>query len=169
MKEHSHIVCALDDSQVLVRVIWSPQKHSREILFFSDWRMGRLLVDELRHVQEQQLADSLAWVVMPDHIHWLLQLNSHSLSSVVQRVKSKSAIAINRARSCSGPFGKADSMTPASALRKAFWICPLYRGQSCSSQPGQKRARLSLMGRNLAVKTGLFVSTLTPKGPFSED
>lgn len=107
---------------------------------FSDWRMGRLLVDELRHVQEQQLADSLAWVVMPDHIHWLLQLNSHSLSSVVQRVKSKSAIAINRARSCSGPFGKADSMTPASALRKAFWICPLYRGQSCSSQPGQKRA-----------------------------
>jgi REP element-mobilizing transposase RayT len=107
---------------------------------FSDWRMGRLLVDELRHVQEQQLAGSLAWVVMPDHIHWLLQLNSHSLSSVVQRVKSKSAIAINRARSCSRPFGKADSMTPASALRKAFWICPLYRGQSWSSQPGQKRA-----------------------------
>ncbi|SDW94241.1 REP element-mobilizing transposase RayT [Pseudomonas syringae] len=71
---------------------------------FSDWRMGRLLVDELRQVQERQLADSLAWVVMPDHIHWLLQLNSHSLSKIVQRVKSKSAIAINRARSCSGPF-----------------------------------------------------------------
>ncbi|KPX01268.1 hypothetical protein ALO50_100402 [Pseudomonas syringae pv. cerasicola] len=71
---------------------------------FSDWRMGRLFVDELRQVQEQQLADSLAWVVMPDHIHWLLQLNSHSLSRVVQRVKSKSAITINRASGCSGPF-----------------------------------------------------------------
>ncbi|RJX46874.1 transposase, partial [Pseudomonas syringae pv. actinidiae] len=71
---------------------------------FSDWRMGRLLVDELRQIQEQQLADSLAWVVMPDHIHWLLQLNGQSLSRVVQRVKSKSAIAINRAKGCSGPF-----------------------------------------------------------------
>ncbi|AQL39713.1 transposase [Pseudomonas syringae pv. actinidiae] len=66
--------------------------------------MGRLLVDELRQIQEQQLADSLAWVVMPDHIHWLLQLNGQSLSRVVQRVKSKSAIAINRAKGCSGPF-----------------------------------------------------------------
>ncbi|RMN39379.1 hypothetical protein ALQ64_03732 [Pseudomonas cannabina] len=66
--------------------------------------MGRLLVDELRQVQEQQLADSLAWVIMPDHIHWLLQLNGQSLSRVVQRVKSKSAIAINRAKCCSGPF-----------------------------------------------------------------
>ncbi|EPM82843.1 REP-associated tyrosine transposase [Pseudomonas syringae] len=71
---------------------------------FSDWSMGRLLVDELRQIQEQQLADSLAWVVMPDHIHWLLQLNGQSLSRVVQRVKSKSAIAINRAKGCSGPF-----------------------------------------------------------------
>ncbi|EPM68032.1 hypothetical protein A584_19334 [Pseudomonas syringae pv. theae ICMP 3923] len=71
---------------------------------FSDWRMGRLLVEELRQIQEQQLADSLAWVVMPDHIHWLLQLNGQSLSRVVQRVKSKSAIAINRAKGCSGPF-----------------------------------------------------------------
>ncbi|RMR13342.1 REP-associated tyrosine transposase [Pseudomonas syringae group genomosp. 3] len=71
---------------------------------FSDWRMGRLLVDELRQVQERQLANSLAWVVMPDHIHWLLQLNSHSLSRIVQRVKSKSAIAINKAKGCSGPF-----------------------------------------------------------------
>ena len=34
MKRHSHIVCALGDSPVLVRFIWSPQKHSREILFF---------------------------------------------------------------------------------------------------------------------------------------
>ncbi|EGH20668.1 hypothetical protein PSYMO_03873 [Pseudomonas amygdali pv. mori str. 301020] len=41
---------------------------------------------------------------MPDHIHWLLQLNSYSLSRVVQRVKSKSAITINRASGCSGPF-----------------------------------------------------------------
>ncbi|RMO77954.1 REP-associated tyrosine transposase [Pseudomonas syringae group genomosp. 3] len=71
---------------------------------FSDWRMGRLLVDELRQVQERQLANSLAWVVMPDHIHWLLQLNSHSLSRIVQRVKSKRAIAINKAKGCSGPF-----------------------------------------------------------------
>ncbi|WP_024695527.1 transposase [Pseudomonas syringae] len=71
---------------------------------FSDWRLGRLLVSELRDVQERQLADSLAWVVMPDHFHWLLELKGHSLSGVVQRVKSRSAIAVNKASGCSGTF-----------------------------------------------------------------
>lgn len=69
---------------------------------FSDWRLGRLLVAELRQAQVLGLADSLAWVVMPDHLHWLLVLRGESLAKVVQRVKSCSAIAVNKARGSSG-------------------------------------------------------------------
>jgi REP element-mobilizing transposase RayT len=39
--------------------------------------------------------ESLAWVVMPDHVHWLFELRVDTLSRVVQRAKSQSARAIN--------------------------------------------------------------------------
>ncbi|MBA5983593.1 transposase, partial [Pseudomonas sp. MD195_PC81_125] len=39
---------------------------------FSDWRTGRLLVAEFRHAHEQGLLESIAWVIMPDHFHWLM-------------------------------------------------------------------------------------------------
>jgi putative transposase len=39
----------------------------------------------------------LAWVLMPDHAHWLIQLgDSDDLSMVVSRLKSASARAVNR-------------------------------------------------------------------------
>ncbi|PTT63576.1 transposase, partial [Pseudomonas sp. HMWF007] len=40
-------------------------------------------------------ADSLAWVVMPDHFHWLIALKRGSLSELMQRTKSLSARAVN--------------------------------------------------------------------------
>jgi REP element-mobilizing transposase RayT len=39
---------------------------------------------------------TLAFVIMPDHFHWLLQLNSHDLSAVVRRIKSRAAIRLNQ-------------------------------------------------------------------------
>ena len=38
--------------------------------------------------------ESLAWVVMPDHFHWLIELQDASLATVMQRTKSRSALAI---------------------------------------------------------------------------
>src|SRR3546814_18884498 len=39
----------------------------------------------------------LAWVLMPDHAHFLLQLGSNdSLARVVNRIKARSAAAVNR-------------------------------------------------------------------------
>jgi REP element-mobilizing transposase RayT len=38
----------------------------------------------------------LAFVVMPDHLHWLLQLQQDTLSTVVGRVKSISAKRLGR-------------------------------------------------------------------------
>ncbi|KTC43541.1 REP-associated tyrosine transposase [Pseudomonas sp. L5B5] len=69
--------------------------HQRQPLF-SDWRLGRLVVTELRQVQDLGLADSLAWVLMPDHLHWLLQLRTATLPEVMQRVKSRSTRQLNQ-------------------------------------------------------------------------
>ncbi|MEO6976160.1 MAG: transposase [Gallionella sp.] len=42
-------------------------------------------------------AAMLAWVLMPDHVHWLIELNEHdALSDVVNRIKSASARRANR-------------------------------------------------------------------------
>lgn len=65
---------------------------------FLDLFAARALVCELRNSDEQALTSSLAFVVMPDHLHWLFQLGETSLSSVLRRLKSRSAIRINRLR-----------------------------------------------------------------------
>ncbi|MGC5698944.1 transposase [Pseudomonas sp. NFXW11] len=75
--------------------------HRREP-FFNNWRIGRLLVRQLRLAQAESLANSLAWVVMPEHFHWLLELGSGSLSSLMRSIKSRSARDIN---ACLGRSG----------------------------------------------------------------
>ncbi|MDN7141351.1 transposase [Pseudomonas sp. JQ170] len=57
---------------------------------------GRLLVRELRRAHEEQWVCSLAWVVMPDHFHWLFTLQAPCLSQVMCTVKSRSSLSINR-------------------------------------------------------------------------
>ncbi|WP_426157258.1 REP-associated tyrosine transposase [Pseudomonas sp. TSRC2-2] len=64
---------------------------------FTNWHDGRLVVNELRRCSESGLAISLAWVVMPDHLHyWLIELNEGSLADLMCRVKSRSCQAYNR-------------------------------------------------------------------------
>jgi putative transposase len=67
--------------------------HNRAPLF-ADWRSGRLVVDEFRKAQQEGWVESLAWVVMPDHFHWLIELKSGSLGMLMRRVKSGSARAL---------------------------------------------------------------------------
>jgi REP element-mobilizing transposase RayT len=75
--------------------------HRREP-FFLDWRCGRLVVRALQN--EAQRALTLAFVVMPDHLHWLMQLGPGvSVANVVQSVKSVSAHRVNRYRGNHGP------------------------------------------------------------------
>lgn len=70
---------------------------------FTDWQAGRCVVRELRAVHEDGLAKSIAWVVMPDHIHWLFELGPLPLSRLLQVFKSKSAISVNRHLHRTGP------------------------------------------------------------------
>ena len=77
--------------------------HERNPMF-GDWRVGRLLVSQLRKAQHNGSADSLAWVVMPDHFHWLMQLKERELSTVVHVVKSHAAREANAYLGRSGQF-----------------------------------------------------------------
>ena len=59
---------------------------------------GRILVAAMRAEQDAGHASTLAFVVMPDHFHWLLSLTGNQdLSGIVGRVKSRAARLINGA------------------------------------------------------------------------
>jgi REP element-mobilizing transposase RayT len=46
--------------------------------------------------------ENFAWVIMPDHMRWLLAPKDDCLEHIMQCLKSKSAIAINRYTGSSG-------------------------------------------------------------------
>jgi REP element-mobilizing transposase RayT len=71
--------------------------HFRERVFRS-MNSGRILVTAMRAEQDAGHAATLAFVVMPDHFHWLLSLvGQQDLSGVVGRVKSRASRLINAA------------------------------------------------------------------------
>jgi putative transposase len=77
----------------------------REKRYFSDFVCARCLVAEMRALTESRAVTSLAWVVMPDHIHWLFQLDgSLSLSSVLKTFKARSAHRVNAHLRRQGPL-----------------------------------------------------------------
>ncbi|MCP1489558.1 REP element-mobilizing transposase RayT [Pseudomonas fluorescens] len=63
---------------------------------FRDIALGKLVADQFRHAQDSGLVSSLAWVVMPDHFHWLIELRRGSLSEVMQKTKSLSTKAVRQ-------------------------------------------------------------------------
>lgn len=63
---------------------------------FNDFQLGRLVVDQFRQAHEDGIVISKAWVVMPDHFHWLIALQDKTLSEVMCRVKSRSSLTINQ-------------------------------------------------------------------------
>jgi REP element-mobilizing transposase RayT len=64
---------------------------------FSDLRSARVLVNALRKAQARNEATTLAFAVMPDHMHWLMQLGADaSLAKVVGAVKAVTAHGIGR-------------------------------------------------------------------------
>jgi putative transposase len=76
--------------------------HARSPLF-EDFKLGRIVVSEMRALHEQGMVDSLAFVVMPDHAHWLVTLDQGKLASITQILKGRSARCINIKRQTTGP------------------------------------------------------------------
>jgi len=70
--------------------------------YFSELAAARQMVCALRSVIH---AKTLAFVVMPDHVHWLLEPKANAvLARVVRDVKSLTAPRLNKHLSRSGKF-----------------------------------------------------------------
>ena len=71
-------------------------------LVFENLMLARLAIGELRRCDQEGWSSTLAFVLMPDHLHWLVQLQRGTLAQLMQRFKSRSAAAINGALGCRG-------------------------------------------------------------------
>jgi putative transposase len=73
----------------------------------SEPALASIVAAEMRRSMAENRATPWAWVVMPDHVHWMLQLGRASLQETVQAFKSRSARAINLARLTHGSVWQA--------------------------------------------------------------
>jgi len=64
---------------------------------FHNFQFARLVVDHLHRADREQHCRTLAWVVMPDHVHWLLELKDVTLGTLMQRFKSRTSHALRKA------------------------------------------------------------------------
>jgi REP element-mobilizing transposase RayT len=64
---------------------------------FSSLDKGRKVVRQLMALQAEGRAETLCYVVMPDHLHWLMVLHEGQLSEAVQLLKGRSAHALGQA------------------------------------------------------------------------
>lgn len=63
---------------------------------FADFSCARLVVREMRRIEQEGLVQSMAWVLMPDHLHWLFTLGEQvDLSAAIKRFKGRSSVAAN--------------------------------------------------------------------------
>lgn len=63
---------------------------------FRDQAAARHVVNALKQAENEGTASSLCWVIMPDHLHWLIELHIDDLPRVMGRMKSRSTLSVNR-------------------------------------------------------------------------
>ncbi len=97
--------------------------------YFDDATAAQVVMEVIRRLDADGLTHSLAYVVMPDHVHWLVELRAFSLDYVMQRFKSSSALRTNRMLGRSGRFWQSSYHDHA--------IRPMNRcsGTRCTSSP----------------------------------
>ncbi len=66
----------------------------RQKLFLDAARV-ECVVEALRCSDREARSRTLAWVVMPDHVHWLMQLRDGNISRCMQSFKSRASRAFN--------------------------------------------------------------------------
>jgi putative transposase len=76
--------------------------HERRPLF-KDLYLARIVIAEMRRLEPEGAVVWLAWVVMPDHLHALIQLTEAELSAAMNRLKGRSARRINERLGTMGP------------------------------------------------------------------
>ncbi|MGV6494031.1 REP-associated tyrosine transposase [Stenotrophomonas rhizophila] len=80
--------------------------HSR-VPHFRQPCLAQHVAQVMQALAQEQMVRNFAWVVMPDHVHWLMQLRHGSLGGCMQRFKSRSSLLVNRQLNRSGPLWQA--------------------------------------------------------------
>ncbi|WP_079227642.1 REP-associated tyrosine transposase [Pseudomonas putida] len=70
---------------------------------FLDLLRARTVIRHLRLADQENSCHSLAWVVMPDHIHWLIELKEITLSTLMRRFKARSSHELRKAGTIAAP------------------------------------------------------------------
>lgn len=68
------------------------------------WLAAQTCANILHNVPRNAPVTTVAWVVMPDHVHWLLQLNQGDLAGVVRDFKSRAGRRVNGLLDRTSPF-----------------------------------------------------------------
>jgi REP-associated tyrosine transposase len=63
---------------------------------FRNLRPARIVVCQQKALHDEGLAETLSYVLMPDHLHWLMTLRSGELSSVMRLLKGRTARAVGQ-------------------------------------------------------------------------
>ncbi|MBM4196627.1 MAG: transposase [Gammaproteobacteria bacterium] len=74
---------------------------------FRSFEAARLLIGKLRDLDVAGQAGTLAFVVMPDHVHWLMRPQTISLADAVRLVKARSSRALCSAFGVAAPLWQA--------------------------------------------------------------
>jgi len=64
--------------------------------YFESLGNGRKVVQQFMALQDQGMAETLCYVLMPDHLHWLMVLQSGTLPETMRILKGRSARAIGK-------------------------------------------------------------------------
>ncbi|HEB85657.1 MAG TPA: hypothetical protein ENI68_01375, partial [Gammaproteobacteria bacterium] len=116
--------------------IASPRWHHRTP-WFLDLACARAVIRELRGSTHLFGAGTLAWVLMPDHLHWLLSLEGDArLADVLRRFKSRSARVVNGFVACAVIATCPGSSPPWMPTRRGF---PKPRGSPKIHDHGVRR------------------------------
>lgn len=69
----------------------------------ANFTSARLVIRALKHHENREVT-TLAYVLMPDHLHWLVQLRCDHLDDLMRRFKAFSALMVNRQLERTGPL-----------------------------------------------------------------
>jgi REP element-mobilizing transposase RayT len=76
----------------------------QRIPWFHEPDLARIACRNITHPACLLDSRNLCWVVMPDHVHLLLELGGAGLSVVLKRLKARSAVMLNREIGRAGRF-----------------------------------------------------------------
>ena len=132
-----------------------------------DFRLGREVAGVLHGVAVAYPGLSLAWVVMPDHMHWLVQLpDGVSLERLMQIFKGRSARALNVAGLRTGDLALA-SLVPVESSRGVGRVWDHTGGNAgLTSTPRHEDLAPGCIAERLVLgDTDIPVVVLDPVGP----